>query len=122
MSRITGSVNLSAFKHIMMNADGQKGKVRGIFIPLEANKLKESEKGEKCVYLNIVAFPLKERKEWATHIVKQSLSKEVREAMTEEETKAMPILGNLDVDNSPAETTNNAAPEQTLGSEDKVPF
>lgn len=122
MALITGSINLSAFNHVVMEAQGKKGKVKGIFIPLEANRLKQSDKGEKCVYLNIVGFEMKEKKEWATHIVKQSLSKEVRDSMTEEEVREMPILGNFDVDNTPGETSNDAGGGKVFDEKSDLPF
>ena len=108
---ITGSINLAALKYVLMEKKGKEGKsIKGMFIPIEANNLQEHEKGG--IYLNIVAFDMKEPKDWATHIVKQSLKKEVREAMSEEEQKAIPILGNLkDVSSEPTATDNKASDE-----------
>ena len=74
-------------------------KIKCIVIPIEKNHLFLSDKGN--VFLDLVAFDLKTPqtdKDGAvtqTHIVKQSLPKDVREKMTKEEQMAMPILGGL---------------------------
>lgn len=121
---ITGKLNLAALTHVKLELDGQKGKVKGIFIPLEINDLFEgAEDKGGGIYLNIVAFDMKEPKEYATHIMKQSFSKEKREKMTKEEQDALPILGNLKTGNSaPVEANNNPAPENTFTPTDKLPF
>ena len=76
----------------------EKGTVSGpvecLIIPLEKNHL---FKGEKGVYLDLTAFELKERKENKTHLIKQQLPKEVFKAMTDEQKKATPILGDVSV-------------------------
>jgi len=112
---ITGSINLTAFKNVLMKKKNREGKeVIGIFIPLDANDLVLKD---KAVYFNIVAFEMKEAKEWATHLVKQSLKKEKREKMTKEEQNAMPLFGNLKI-----ETFDKNAPPapvvNTFGAED----
>ena len=121
MSLITGSINLAALTHVKMEVKGKSGQVKGVFIPLDVNKIQEHEKGG--VFLNVVGFEMKEEKDWATHIVKQSLSKEVREKMSKEELEAMPILGNLKAsDDQPTAVNNNAAEEKTFTPEDDLLF
>lgn len=119
---ITGSINLTALQHVAMEMKGKSGMVQGIFIPLDTNKLKTHE--NENVYLNLVGFEMDEEKEYATHIVKQSLSKEEREAMSEEEQRAMPILGNLKVGSgAPVEKNNNAASGKVFNpAKDDLPF
>ncbi len=119
---IKGSMNLAALKHVVMEKTGKEGKpVKGIFVPLDANSIQQHENGG--MYLNVVAFPMRESKEWATHIVKQSLKKEVREAMSEEEKQAVPILGNLKVADSTPQAQNNDAGEGRVYDEDSgLPF
>lgn len=51
--------------------------------------------GEKGCYLNMTAISLTEPKFKDTHCVKVNIPKEQREAMTEEERNAIPILGGL---------------------------
>lgn len=70
------------------------GPVECLIIPLEKNHL---FKGEKGVYLDMTAFELKEKKENKTHLIKQQLPKDVFKAMTDEQKKATPILGDVSV-------------------------
>jgi hypothetical protein len=105
---ITGSINMAALKYVIMEKRGQSGMVKGMFIPIEANHLQEHSSGG--VYLNVVAFEMKEPKDYATHIVKQSFTKKEREALGEDVISALPILGNLKTTaNAPAAVDNNAA-------------
>jgi len=121
---ITGSINLAAMKYVIMEKKGKNGQpLKGMFIPIEANRLQEHSSGG--IYLNVVAFDMKEPKDWATHIVKQSFTKKEREAMGEDEVSSLPILGNIKVsDGSPVATDNNAAPDQVVDAEgdDDLPF
>jgi hypothetical protein len=110
---IKGSINLAAFEKATILKMG-KTQVDCIVIPLEANDLKMA--GDKGgVYLNIVAFPMKELKEYATHIIKQSVSKEQRESGIEK-----PILGNLDVRGQQSAAADKAP--TVAASEDDLPF
>jgi len=121
---ITGSINLAALKYVNMEKKGKDGKpLKGMFIPLEANYLQEHSSGG--VYLNIVGFEMKEVKDYATHIVKQSFSKKERELMEEEILKNLPILGNLKTNSGPVSgADNNAANGDVFDSEtdDDLPF
>jgi len=98
MSRISGKLNLMNLNAIRKMMPGKLGQVECLVIPIEKNKLFVGEKG---VYLDLIAFEVDPAKRSAdskdTHIVKQSFSKEVREAMTDEQLKSLPILGNLQV-------------------------
>jgi len=116
---ITGKINLlNLFAQKKMMA-GKVGEVECLIIPIEKNKLFVGEKG---VYLDIVAFEIKEPKEGqSSHLVKQSFSKEDREKMTEEQLKNVPILGNLNVNYKPAEPEPVSSTD-TLGAEDDLPF
>lgn len=93
---ITLKLNLTALKHGLV-----KGKTEGetlICIPVKANQLYLSEK--KNVYLDIVGFEFEDKsdKEYKdTHLLKQSFKKEELAAMTEEQRKALPIIGNARV-------------------------
>lgn len=51
--------------------------------------------GEKGRYLSMTAVELKEPKYDDTHMVKGDVPKEVRELLTEEQLRALPILGNM---------------------------
>jgi len=120
MAIITGSINMAGLKHVKMTAKGKSGEVKGMFIPFNANHIKATDKGG--VYLNLVAFELKEKKEYGTHIIKQSFNKETREKLGEDALKELPILGNLNVDNTPSETNNDAGGGEQFTEETTVPF
>ena len=123
---ITGKLNLAKLIHVKMEKKGKNGIVKGLFIPIEANHLFNSEeKGN--VYLDLVAFGLKDPKDNQTHLVKQSLPKDVRTAMSEEEQKALPIIGSLNNmegggGSEYAETPNDAGEGKTFTENDDLPF
>jgi hypothetical protein len=96
MSRISGKINLLNLHALRKIMPGKVGPVECLVIPIEKNKLFVGEKG---VYLDLIAFEIENKKGDSkdTHLIKQSFSKEVREKMTEEQLKEMPILGNLQV-------------------------
>ena len=106
MENIKIKLNLASFKHAKISMKGKEGKqVKGIFIPFEVNNLFVSEKGG--VYFDAIAFQLKQPKDWATHLIKQSFSKDERQKMTEEEIRNLPIFGNLILETyTPTETNN----------------
>jgi CRISPR/Cas system CMR subunit Cmr4 (Cas7 group RAMP superfamily) len=92
---ITIKLTLTQFKHAVRKMKNAAGiEVDCLIIPIEQNKL---YKGEKGVYLDMIAFEVKEKKNDSkdTHILKQSFSKDDRAKMTEDQLKELPILGNL---------------------------
>ncbi len=93
MSNITMSVNLARLKKTAVtNLQGKSGEVkRCLVIPIDENDLHVDEYG---VTLNLIAFP-NDKKESQSHLIKQNLKEEKRKAMTEEEKRAIPILGNI---------------------------
>jgi len=92
--KISGKINLLMLKGAIKIMKAQSGEIECLIIPIAQNNL---FKGEKGIYLDLIAFELENKKEGQkdTHLVKQSLSKEIRAVMSEEDLKAMPILGNL---------------------------
>lgn len=96
MSRISGKINLLQLFAVRKMINGQAGLTECLVIPIAKNKLFIGEKG---IYLDLIAFEIANPKEGFkdTHILKQSFSKEVREAMSEEDLKKLPILGGLQV-------------------------
>lgn len=51
----SGSINLKEFIHLETTVKGKKGKkVKGVFIPYEANHIFQSEKGAKYVDIDVV--------------------------------------------------------------------
>jgi hypothetical protein len=94
---ITLSLKLTALKHALMTTP--KG-AKVIVIPIEDNNLWTSEKTPGVYGINIVGFEFEDKtgKQYPdTHLLKQSYSKAELEAMTEEQKKALPILGNARV-------------------------
>lgn len=106
-------IDLTAFsgagKITLTGKDGKQKKC--LVIPIEENHLYEGEKG---IYADFIAWEMRERKEnGATHLVKQSFPKEVREAMSEEEKRALPIFGDLrDAMTEKREMESYSMPEQ----------
>jgi hypothetical protein len=120
---IGGKINLGQLQHVVVKKKGKdKKEIECMVIPIESNHLFKGKDGN--IYLDIVAFELKDPKHNDTHLVKQSLPKEIREKQTEEEKNAVPILGNLNVNvgGGGAAAPNNAAPGVTLSDDDDLPF
>ena len=115
---------MAALKYVIMEKKGKEGKpLKGMFIPIEANRLQEHKSGG--VYLNLVAFELKAPTDYATHTIKQSFSKKEREEMGEEVLNKLPFLGNIKVsDGTPPAQDNNAAPDKVVDADgdDDLPF
>ena len=89
MSNISGNINLAAFKHAFLKT--KKG-AEGIFIPFEVNNITKTDKGN--VYVNIQASEHINAEKKQTHIVGQSVPKDVYEKLKEAGEYA-PTLGNL---------------------------
>lgn len=120
MGNISTKINLAALKNAAIIKSGQKKDVDCILIPIAQNHLFKSEKG--AVYLDLQGFELKNPKDGSkdTHLVKQSLPKEVFDKMSDQEKRDMPILGNHIVWGQSGERTEAAA--TTAASEDDLPF
>lgn len=100
------------------NITGKSGnKVKCVVIPVEENNIFLSEKGG--IYMDLACFALKKENYGQSHLIKQSLSEEERNTMTEEEKNAMPIIGALKpMKAKQAEVTEEAQPDP----EDDLPF
>ncbi len=123
MKAIGMKINLAKLTHVLMTKKGQSGQeVKCIVIPIEENNLFESDQGN--VFVDLIAFEIKEPKYDDTHLIKQSLPKEVREKMTEDEKKSQPILGNANVNLNigEGEPNNPAGAGATVGENDDLPF
>lgn len=92
MSNLSIKLNLQNLHCACRFEKGVAGPVECLIIPLEKNYL---FKGEKGIYLDLTAFELKEKKDNQTHLIKQQLPKEVFKAMTDEQKKSTPIMGNV---------------------------
>lgn len=75
------------------NLKGKTATKRCVIIPIDDNP--GMFLGEKGCYLNLSAFETQGNQYGDTHLVKPDLPKEIRERMTEEQRRAVPILGNM---------------------------
>ena len=93
MSNFAVKLNLTQLKHVVKEFTGKSGKVKCIVIPIKENLLYQGEKG---IYLELSGIELKNPKypKQQTHLIKQNYPKDVYETFTEEEKKALPIIGN----------------------------
>ena len=118
---ITIKINLLQYKAAIMKIKNNSGKeVECLAIPIEINNL---FKGEKGVYADFVAFDIRQPKADSkdTHLVKQSLPKDVLEKMSEEERNSLPIFGNLRVwsERQESEPVSSTTP---IKENDKLPW
>lgn len=94
------SLNLTNIKGAFVrNLKGSNTTKPCVIIPIDEQTMFVGEKG---VYVDIVGFPLKDENrngdnDHRTHSLMQSFSKEYRDAMTEEQRKSQPFLGNVSV-------------------------
>lgn len=126
MGNLSIKLNLKQLKHKeteLIAKDGRK--IKCLIIPIAENKLYEGEKG---VYLDITGHEIKERKNDSkdTHLLKQSFTKEVYEAMSDEEKQSYPILGNVIVwgrqEATPVQSQELQSTEINLSDADDLPF
>lgn len=91
MSNFSIKLDLSKLKDACLaTANGR----RCVVIPVDANR--EIFVGKKGIYLNLVAVALKQESQYGdTHFVKGNLDKEAYQALTDDERKALPIVGNM---------------------------
>ena len=81
--------------------------------------------GEKGVYLNLTAVEMREQRYGDTHVLKQSLAKEVYQAMSEEERMARPIFGALkpiESQQRQMEVTQTTNAAEAVEDPDDLPF
>lgn len=89
------SVQLTRLNRVgrIMLKDRNGSQIDCLAIPINLNNLSVSETNE--VYLNMVAWESDKLKNEQTHLLKQSLPKDIVDNMSEDEKKQMPILGNV---------------------------
>lgn len=118
MSNFSTRINLATLKHSRKILKGQSGEVDCLIIPIKENNLFIGEKG---LYLDLTHLEVKNPAEGQTdsHLVKQNLPKEIYETLSEEEKRALPILGNSKVWGSQQSEAKLAEP---IGEHDDLPF
>jgi DNA-binding cell septation regulator SpoVG len=122
MSNISIKINLRQLKSAVRTMKSASGDIECLIIPIDQNHL---VKGEKGIYIDMQAYELKERKpdRKDTHLIKQGFPKEVFDAMTDEEKKTTPIIGNLVVwGYSEPAPVNVEIVETQPGESDDLPF
>ena len=123
----SGKLNLLKFRNAcIVSVQGRTEKKKGVFIPIDDNNLfisADENLKAKGAYIDFIAGENQQTGKYGdTHSLRQSLPKEVRERMTEEEQKMIPFIGNM----KPYELQNAAsqanAPAVEVYSEDDLPF
>lgn len=87
-------LDLKKLKNVFVkDIQGSTRTVQCLCIPIKDNRLFVSERGS--VYLDLQASPLREMRYGQSHFVKPVVGKDNWKAMSEEERKAIPIVGSL---------------------------
>lgn len=100
MSNLNLSVDLLALKGaFFQNFTGKDGVAHTcICIPCDIAHLQcwqdRNDEAKKKIFLQLTAWESKEKKFDNTHFVKQSFPKDIDEAMSDDEKKNLPIIGN----------------------------
>ena len=121
MSNISIKLNLAGLKHVVRKEKRKDGtEVECLIIPIQQNNL---YRGEKGMYIDLTAIEIKNPKSGSkdTHLVKQNLPKDIYNAMSEDERKAMPILGNA-IYWGQASSGGNESAVVEQAEEDDLPF
>ena len=128
MGNFQGKLDFLKFKNsCVISVKGKTGEKKGVFVPIEDNGLfvtTDENNKAKGAYFNFAVFENKQVGKYGdTHMIKQSIGKDARSKMSDEEKRAMPILGNM----KPMELQNASqaveAPVAPLvQEEDDLPF
>ena len=123
----SGKINLLKMNNAcIVSVKGKQSTKRGVFIPIEDNNLfvtADDNMKAKGAYIDFIAWENQQTGKYGdTHSIRQSLPKEVREKMSEEQLKAIPFFGNM----KPYEQTNAdysvTAPVAEAEPGDDLPF
>lgn len=96
MANFTIRINLKKLNEAgLVNIKGRDGRTRRcVVIPTDVNR--EIFVGEKNIYFNLTAIETREGSKFGdTHLLKGNLDKEAFDALSEEERRSQPILGNM---------------------------
>lgn len=100
MTSFSGKFNLLKFKNsCIVSVKGKSETKRGVFIPIDDNNLfisADEDLKPKGAYFDFNAWENQQPGKYGdTHSIRQSLAKEVRERMTDDELKAVPYFWNM---------------------------
>lgn len=121
---LSGSIALTKLVHVMMDAKGKNGPVRGIFIPIQANLLTEKD---GAVYMGVKVKTKSEADNYGQHgfiskTTDSKIWKELDDAGKEEAKKLSPILGNIKDWEGSSNDTAGAASSTVMKEDDDLPF
>lgn len=111
----------------VLSIQGRSEVQKCLVIPIEENNLfvscDDSNKA-KGVYLDLTAWAMQNQQYGDSHLVKQSLPKEARERMTEDEKRNMPILGSMREfeNNAQSQAADTNAPFAQVENYEDLPF
>lgn len=100
MGNFQGKLDFLKFKNsCVISVKGKTGEKKGVFVPIEDNGLfvtTDENNKAKGAYFNFAVFENKYVGKYGdTHMIKQSIDKDTRSKMSDEEKRAIPILGNM---------------------------
>ena len=130
MGNFQGKLDFLKFKNsCVISVKGKTGEKKGVFVPIEDNGLfvtTDENNKAKGAYFNFAVFETKQPGKFGdTHMIKQSLDKDTRSKMSEEEKRAMPIFGNMkpmEFNNSSQTVESPVAPVAHEEEDDSLPF
>lgn len=120
-------LNLLKFKNsAVVTIKGKESIKKGIFIPIDDNNVFISEDDShkaKGAYIDGVAWENQTLGKYGdTHSIRQSLPKDVREKMTEDQLKLVPYFGNMKPYESLNASDSVSAPVAPVEDIDDLPF
>ena len=130
MGNFQGKLDFLKFKNsCVISVKGKTGEKKGVFVPIEDNGLfvtTDENNKAKGAYFNFAVFENKQVGKYGdTHMIKQSIDKDARSKMSDEEKRAMPIFGNMkpmEFNNSSQTVETPVAPLVQKEEDDSLPF
>ena len=130
MGNFQGKLNFLKFKNsCVISVKGKTGEKKGVFVPIEDNGLfvtTDENNKAKGAYFNFAVFENKYVGKYGdTHMIKQSIDKDTRSKMSDEEKRAIPILGNMkpmELQNASQAVDTPVAPVAHEEEDDSLPF
>ena len=124
---MTGSIALSKLQHVMMTKKGKKGKVEGIFIPVDANFLTKAKDGSG-LYMDVRVIYKPggddyDQNGFISQSVNSTLYKEAKDKVKEKMGKT-PILGSIKNWDAPSKggNDNSGSAGAPVDENDDLPF
>lgn len=128
MGNFQGKLDFLKFKNsCVISVKGKTGEKKGVFVPIEDNGLfvtTDENNKAKGAYFNFAVFENKQVGKYGdTHMIKQSIDKDTRSKMSDEEKRAIPILGNMKpMELQKASQAVEATVAPLVQEEDDLPF